>query len=78
VPAPPLTRTSLTAIVEVKSNVSSAKGSGPVTLVKVNVCPAAVNDALPPTSNPPKGLVSTLISVVPWGQLRLSLAPDGG
>jgi hypothetical protein len=77
VSAPPFTRTSFTAIVEVKSNVSSSNGSGPVTLVKVNVCPATVNDALPPTFKPLKGLVSTLISVVPGGQLRLSLAPAG-
>ena len=64
-PVPPFTKTSLTAIVEVKSNVSSSNGSGPVTLVNVNVCPSTVNDALSPTLKPLNGLVSTLIPVVP-------------
>jgi hypothetical protein len=76
-PVPPFTKTSLTAIVEVKSNVSSSNGSGPVTLVKVNVCPSTVNDAVSPTLKPLNGLASTLISVVPCGQVGLSLAPAG-
>jgi hypothetical protein len=77
VSTPPFTKTTLTAIVEVKSNVSSANGSGPATLVNVNVCPLTVNDALSPTLNPFNGLEFTEYSVVPCGQLRLSLAPAG-
>jgi hypothetical protein len=40
---PPFTKTVLTAIVEVKSNVSSTKGAGPATFVNVNVTPLTVN-----------------------------------
>ena len=58
----------MTGIDEVKSKVSSSNGSGPVTLVNVNVCPLTTNDALSPSANPLIGLESTLYSVVPCGQ----------
>jgi hypothetical protein len=59
----------VTAIVEVKSKVSSSNGSGPTTLVKVKVCPLTVNAALSPLSSPLSGLASTLYSVEPCGQV---------
>jgi len=64
--------TALTAIVDAKSKLSYSKGSGPVTLVNVNVCPSTVNDLLSPRPKPLIGLLSTLYSVVPSGQPGLA------
>jgi hypothetical protein len=78
VSTPPLTKTVLTAVVEVKSNVSSPKGAGPATFVNVNVTPLTVNCADWPVLSPLIGLPSTLYSEVPCGQLKLTDACAAG
>jgi hypothetical protein len=67
-----LTSTTVTAIVEVKSNVSSTNGAGPATLVKVKVWPSTVTGALCPRPSPARGFVATLYSVVPCGQVSFA------
>jgi hypothetical protein len=73
-----LTSAALTATDDVKSKVSSVKGAGPATLVKVNVTPLTVNWADSPLLKPLSGLPSTLYSEVPWGHARLLLAWAAG